>query len=56
MHTICPHEHCYNCRHIVVPVFRESRLFVAKYCPDCGSVLSDVAKPQAFSACVVRNK
>jgi len=42
--TGCVHERCSSCHHIVVPVARVSRLFITKYCPDCGSVISDVAK------------
>jgi rRNA maturation protein Nop10 len=53
---LCNHETCPECRRIVVPVVRESRLFITEYCPNCGSVISDVAKPQAFSACVLRRE
>ena len=51
--SMCHHRLCDGCHRLVVPQTRESRLFITEYCPDCGIVISDVAKPRVLSACVV---
>jgi len=41
----CEHMDCHVCHRIVLPIVTESRMFITKYCPYCGTCLYDIAKP-----------